>query len=100
MFLDEKQLQEVENYGAVGYPPEIVARNLEVDIQLFILEFNDNTSEVYRRYHKGLQEARYTVELALLKKAQSGDHQAVKAYEKYKRDKELDDFIHFLDELD
>jgi hypothetical protein len=81
--ITEEQLQMVEDMGAVLFNPEEAALAIGIDVGGFLVQMDDVTSDIYKRYHKGRLLAMYKVRKNVFDMAANGSGPAQQLVEKY-----------------
>lgn len=76
----------VEDMGAVLFNPEEAALALGLDVGWFLGQLQDETSMVYKRYHKGRLLAIYKVRKNVFDMAANGSGPAQQLVEKFVKD--------------
>lgn len=80
--LSDEQFEQIEDLAACNYSPRQIAVYLEVNKTIFKEMCEDPTSEIYRRYQKGILESTAEINLKLLENARNGNITAAQQYEK------------------
>jgi hypothetical protein len=70
------ELIEIEKYGALMMPPYQVACIMQIDIDLFNFEMQNNSSEIFKAYYKGLYTSIAELRTTILAQAKSGSSPA------------------------
>lgn len=83
--LDQPQLDQITQMGIFGYPAAKVMILMDVTNEAeFLRAFNDPTSAVSKAYQKGVHKADFMLDIALWKKANTGDMEALKRFQNRK----------------
>lgn len=81
--LTPEQLQQVEDFASLFYSLRDIAIILEVDEAELKLQYQDKTSQVYKRYHKGFLISDCEIrksEISLAKRGSTPAQESVKKY--------------------
>jgi hypothetical protein len=84
--LTEEQKKKLQNMGALGYSPELIAEMMDLDLGKVEKDFIDSKSDLYKLYNKGKNQANYLIDLKLFEMAQSGDLKAIDKLTQRKED--------------
>ena len=85
---EEDVLKKTTQFGALGYPLSKCLNILDLDPDLsvkYAAEFGDTTSEIYKKYQKGVDAAEFMIDSKLFEMARAGDLKALKEYEQRKK---------------
>lgn len=85
LHLEEDQLEIIEQMSACNYTAESIAIYLSLDVDSFMLEFYNQDSEVYRRYHKGQLQSNFEINNKLREGAIAGNLTQTQQFEKHKK---------------
>lgn len=85
LHLEEDQLQIIEQMAACNYTAESIAIYLSLDVDTFLVEFANQDSEVYRRYHKGQLQSNFEINNKLREGAIAGNLTQTQQFEKHKK---------------
>lgn len=78
--MDQSSLIKIRNYGALKYEPEQICKILGLssdDSQRFLVEFQDEESEVRKFYDQGVLFGDYNIDAGLTKQSEKGDIMAI-----------------------
>src|SRR5690625_70739 len=90
LHLEEDQLQIIEQMAACNYTAESIAIYLSLDVDTFLVEFANQDSEVYRRYHKGQLQTDFEINNLLRTGALQGNVTQNQLFDKHKRQINID----------
>lgn len=90
LHLEEDQLQIIEQMASCNYTAESIAIYLSLDVDAFLLEFANQDSEVYRRYHKGQLQTDFEINKLLKAGAIGGNVTQTQLFDKHKRQINID----------
>lgn len=76
MNLTEEQLKEVRQAGLLLMPPSLVAINLEVDEDEFLMDIRSRHTPVHKAYYAGYLEQIAATRAAIIKSARNGSNPA------------------------
>lgn len=96
MKLTEEQYQTIENLSGINYSPREIAIYLGIDINDFIREFNDESSEVRYHHDRGVLITKADIDLSNLQVAKGGNITAIQTQKKSSRINYLENFKHNL----
>ncbi len=74
--MDQSSLIKIRNYGALKYAPERICKILGLfgeDSQRFIVEFQDEESQIRQFYDQGVAIGDYNIDAELAKQSEKGD---------------------------
>ncbi|WP_341221054.1 hypothetical protein [Polaribacter atrinae] len=71
--LSQEEFETIENLSATNYAPRDIAIYLELDISLFMVEFNNAASKVNYHYNRGRLVATFEKDNKMLENAKSGN---------------------------
>jgi hypothetical protein len=74
--MTNEELLEVEKYGGLFMPPYQVACIMEMDIDKFNFEMQDNTSAIFQAYYKGFYKSIAELRTTVLSQAKAGSSPA------------------------
>ena len=78
MILTEKQLKEIENFGAVFFEAEKIAYIMELDPEELKKEFEDVNTPGCKAYMKGMLMSEYALRVSEIELAKRGSSEAIK----------------------
>ena len=101
--LAPEEEQRLVDLGALGWPPEDIARSINANVEQFTQEYNDPNSRVAVLIARGLLQKRALLEIRLMDEALGGNIPATTQLYKVQRDRsfemtKLDVFGGFTDE--
>lgn len=101
--LTPEEEQMLVDLGALGWPPEDIARSINANVEQFTQEYNDPNSRVAMLIARGLLQKRALLEIKLMDEALAGNIPATTQLYKVQRDRsfemtKLDVFGGFTDE--
>ena len=83
--LDEAQYEIIEQMAACNFPVRHIAVYLDLDVDVFVEEYNDTSSEVYQRYQKGVLQSSFEINMKLDSAARNGNITSMQQFEKHKK---------------
>ena len=91
--LTEEQYVIIEQMAASNFPAKQIAIYLELNADLFINEYNDSSSEVYRRYQRGMLKSTFEINQRLDENARAGNITSMQQFEKHKKSVRVQNLI-------
>lgn len=80
--LSEEEYAMIEQLAACNYSPQQIAIMLDVNQKLLVNLIQDASSEVYRRYYKGILQSQFDINQKLLENARKGNITATQQFAK------------------
>jgi len=74
--MTEEQLQEIEKFGGLLYPPDKVAVIVGMSAKAFRAELEDEESPIYQAYYRGLYLSEAAIRESVLTHAKAGSSPA------------------------
>jgi len=78
--MDQSTLIKIRNYGALKYAPERICKMLGLfgeDSQRFLVEFEDEESQIRQFYDQGVAIGDYNIDAELAKQSEKGEILAI-----------------------
>lgn len=90
MHFTEEEYNVIEHLAACNYTPQRIATMLEVNRKAFAELCFDQSTEVYRRYQKGILQSEFEINQKLLENARKGNITATQQFIKNRNQVKVD----------
>lgn len=96
MICDTNILNKVRNYAALKYDAPTIAILLGLDDeqkQIFFMEFEDTSTNVFKFYRQGIEIGQYNVDAELAKQAEKGNVECITKLEERQQNRQVNNHL-------